>query len=52
VQSNAPGRYRINRQYYEAIFAKVLDGRKQPIRGQWKRNTRFYGQWASDKIAP
>jgi len=25
-------------------FAKVLDGRKQPIRGLWMRNGRFYAQ--------
>jgi integrase len=27
-----------------ATFAKVLDGRKQPIRGLWERNNRFYAQ--------
>lgn len=31
-------------QSHDAIFAKVLDGRKQPIRGLWKRNERFYAQ--------
>jgi hypothetical protein len=25
-----------------ARFAKVCDGRKQPIRGLWKRNGRYY----------
>ena len=25
-------------------FAKVLDGRKQPIRGLWSRNSRYYGR--------
>ena len=29
---------------HEAKFAKVLDGRKQPIRGLWQRNDRFYAQ--------
>ena len=27
-----------------APYTKVLDGRKQPIRGLWKRNDRFYAQ--------
>ena len=27
-----------------AKYAKVLDGRKQPIRGLWERNGRFYAQ--------
>ena len=27
-----------------ATFAKVLDGRKQPIRGLWVRNDRYYAQ--------
>jgi integrase len=27
-----------------ATFAKVLDGRKQPIRGLWERNGRYYAQ--------
>jgi hypothetical protein len=26
------------------IFAKVLDGRKQPIRGLWIRGTRYYAR--------
>jgi hypothetical protein len=29
---------------HEAKFAKVLDGRKQPIRGLWIRNGRYYAQ--------
>ena len=31
-------------QSHAATFAKVLDGRKQPIRGLWERNGRFYAQ--------
>jgi hypothetical protein len=27
-------------------FAKVLNGRKQPIRGLWKRDERYYAQLA------
>ena len=27
-----------------ATFAKVLDGRKQPIRGLWIRGTRYYAR--------
>jgi integrase len=27
-------------------FSKVLDGRKRPVRGLWKRNGRFYAQLA------
>ncbi len=26
------------------MFSKVLDGRKQPVRGLWERNGRFYAQ--------
>src|SRR6187399_1499341 len=26
------------------MFLKVLDGRKQPVRGLWQRGTRFYAQ--------
>jgi integrase len=29
---------------HDSKFAKVLDGRKQPIRGLWVRNGRFYAQ--------
>ncbi len=32
------------RQSHGYNFAKVLDGRKQPIRGLWVRNGRFYAQ--------
>ena len=32
------------RQSHAAKFAKVLDGRKQPIRGLWVRNGRFYAR--------
>jgi integrase len=31
-------------QTHVASFAKVLDGRKQPVRGLWQRNGRFYAQ--------
>jgi len=32
------------RQSHGPKFAKVLDGRKQPIRGLWVRNGRFYAR--------
>ncbi len=32
------------RQYHSQIFAKVLDGNKQPIRSLWVRNGFYYGQ--------
>ncbi len=32
------------RDSHVATFAKVFDGRKQPIRGLWVRNGRFYAQ--------
>lgn len=35
-----------NGQNHGATFAKVRDGRKQPIRGLWIRNGRFYAQLA------
>ena len=34
----------VKRQSHVATFAKVLDGRKQPIRGLWVRNGRYYAQ--------
>ena len=30
----------VGRQTHEAMFSKVLDGRKQPVRGLWERNGR------------
>jgi len=36
---------RVERQsIHKASFAKVVDGRKQPIRGLWVRNGRFYAR--------
>ena len=32
------------RQVHGATFAKVLDGRKQPIRGLWIRGSRYYAR--------
>jgi hypothetical protein len=32
----------IERQSHGGRFTKVLDGRKQPIRGLWARNGRYY----------
>src|ERR1700678_2151996 len=34
----------VGRQTHGAMFSKVLDGRKQPVRGLWERNGRFYAQ--------
>jgi integrase len=34
----------VGRQTHRATFSKVLDGRKQPVRGLWQRNERFYAQ--------
>jgi integrase len=36
----------VRRQSHAASFAKVVDGRKQPIRGLWVRNDRYYAQIA------
>jgi integrase len=33
-----------NKSHHATQFTKVLDGRKRPIRGLWKRNARFYAQ--------
>lgn len=33
-----------NRQVHAASFSKVLDGRKQPVRGLWVRNGRYYAR--------
>jgi hypothetical protein len=35
----------IGLQTHTASFAKVLDGRKQPIRGLWQRDSYFYVGW-------
>ncbi|HWQ90698.1 MAG TPA: site-specific integrase [Clostridia bacterium] len=42
--STGEGKVSTGRQTHGATFAKVLDGRKQPIRGLWVRNGRFYAQ--------
>ena len=34
----------VQRQSHVPTFAKVLDGRKQPIRGLWVRNGRYYAR--------
>jgi integrase len=34
----------MTRQTHGGIFSKVLDGRKQPVRGLWERNSRYYAQ--------
>src|SRR5437899_367972 len=41
TQSNQPAD---KRQSHASKFTKVLDGRKQPIRGLWVRNGRYYAQ--------
>ncbi len=33
-----------NRQSHAATFAKVMDGRKQAVRGLWRRGDRYYAQ--------
>ena len=32
-------------------FAKVLDGRKQPVRGLWQRGARFYPQLSAEDFS-
>jgi integrase len=50
MQSKATGNNRLKRisinkrQSHAASFAKVFDGNKQPIRGLWVRNGRYYAQ--------
>jgi integrase len=44
--STVPRRGSTRHQFHAPTFAKVLDGRKQPIRGLWVRNGRFYAQLA------
>jgi hypothetical protein len=36
----------VERKTHATSFAKVLDGRKQPIRGLWVRNGRYYARLA------
>ena len=38
----------VRRPRHEPQFIKVLDGRKQPMRGLWVRNGRFYAQLKVD----
>ena len=33
-----------NRQSHAVTFAKVVDGRKQPVRKLWRRGDRYYAQ--------
>jgi integrase len=40
----AAGQSNAKRQSHGQSFAKVTDGRKQPIRGLWKRGERYYAQ--------
>jgi integrase len=42
--SSTAGRSNTKRQSHAPSFAKVFDGRKQPIRGLWVRNGRYYAQ--------
>ena len=42
TESNEPDGNK--RQSHGPTFAKVMDGRKQPIRGLWARNGRFYAR--------
>jgi hypothetical protein len=47
MQSNATqqsGQNRVKRNRHVGSFSKVLDGRKQPIRGLWIRNGRYYAR--------
>src|SRR5271168_3988388 len=44
------GQSSVRRQFHEPIFAKVVDGRKQPIRGLWVRNGRYYGRLAIEDV--
>jgi len=43
-ETRTAGNSGAQRQTHRASFAKVLDGRKQPIRGLWVRNGRYYAQ--------
>jgi integrase len=42
--STVTGNAVVKRQSHVATFSKVFDGRKQPIRGLWERNGRYYAQ--------
>jgi integrase len=44
AQGNATSQSVVSRQHKRATYQKVLDGRKQPIRGLYKRNGSFYGR--------
>ena len=42
--SQCGGKQVVQNRNHEAMFAKALDGRKQPVRGLWRRNGRYYAQ--------
>ena len=42
------GQNRVKRARHAGSFAKALDGRKQPIRGLWIRNGRFYARLSTE----
>jgi integrase len=42
--NSTPAPSSTGRQSHGATFTKVLDGRKQPVRGLWERNGRYYAQ--------
>ena len=43
TKSNPTSQF-VQLQTHAATFAKVVDGRKQPIRGLWVRNGRYYAR--------
>ncbi|MEI6197018.1 MAG: tyrosine-type recombinase/integrase [Verrucomicrobiota bacterium] len=50
-KSSSQSKKVVSEQTHVASFAKVLDGRKQPVRGLWERNRRFYAQVSIEDFA-
>ena len=50
-KSSSQSKKVVSEQTHVASFAKVLDGRKQPVRGLWERNGRFYAQVSIEDFA-
>jgi integrase len=50
-ESISGGKKVVQTKSHAASFTKVLDGRKQPVRGLWQRNGRFYAQISVEEFA-
>ena len=49
--SQSSGKKVVKSHNHAVSFAKVLDGRKQPVRGLWERNGRYYAQISVEEFS-